>query len=30
VGRDEIIRNMLTASGIELVEPEPTEEDSAA
>ncbi len=28
VGRDEIIRNMLTASGIELVEPEPTEEDS--
>lgn len=30
VGRDEIIRNMLTASGIELVEPEPTEEDSTA
>jgi hypothetical protein len=30
IGRDEIIRNMLTASGIELVEPEPTEEVSAA
>jgi hypothetical protein len=30
VGRDDIIRNMLTASGIELVEPQPTEEDSAA
>jgi hypothetical protein len=29
VGRDEVIRNMLTTSGIELVEPEPTEEDSA-
>lgn len=30
VGRDEIIRKMLTASGIELLEPEPTEEVSTA
>jgi len=29
-GRDEIIRNMLTASGIELVEQESTKEDGAA
>ncbi len=28
VGRDEIIRNMLTASGIELVNPEPAEENN--
>ncbi|MGB5830680.1 MAG: hypothetical protein WBG92_01640 [Thiohalocapsa sp.] len=28
--RDEIIRNMLSASGIELMEPETAEEDSAA
>jgi hypothetical protein len=30
VGRDEVIRKMLTASGIELMEREPIEEDSAA
>ena len=30
VGRDEIIRDMLTASDIELVEAAPSEEDSAA
>lgn len=28
VGRDETIRNMLTVSGIELVNPEPAEEDN--
>lgn len=29
VGRDEIIREMLTASGIELMDQETTEQDSA-